>query len=413
MVLNKKEKKNQNNNNNNNINGEVLKVHNKDGKSSFNTREVIFLVITTCILSFSMAILISKKYVKPQSTIQDKSLLNFIEQYNYIADNYIDGADKDELINNAIKGMVEGLEDPYSNYFDETSSDTFNARLNGNYEGIGIEILKYYDGYIYVLEVFEGSEAFKKGLKVGDVILTINDIDVKTLTNTEFLNIVKNSSENIKLKIKRENNELEFDLKKNNVNIQSVESKLLDDKIGYIKVDVFAINTSNQLQTALDNLEKEGIDGLIIDLRNNSGGHLSTADEVLSMFIPKDKVIYQIETQGKVEKYYSSGSEGKKYKIAVLVNENSASASELVAATLREQLGATIVGKTTYGKGTVQEKIKLTSGVEYKVTTKRWLTSEGNTINEVGVEPDVVLDTDDDTIYIEKAVQAIKYKDTN
>ena len=154
------------------------------------------------------------------------------------------------------------------------------------------------------------------------------------------------------------------------------------------------MNTDTQFKKHLDELEKDGIDSLIIDLRGNTGGHLTSVENMMSMFLDKTKVIYQIESKGKTTKYYSKGKETKKYPIVVLVDELSASASEMLTATLKESYGATVVGKTTFGKGTVQELLDSNEN-QYKITTKKWLTPNGNWINEVGVKPDVEVDLDE------------------
>lgn len=380
---------------------------NKKNKSSFNTKEVIFLVTIACVLSFSMAILISNYKKKNYSVVEDSNLNEFVEQYNYIVDNYWEDVDKSKLIEGAIEGMVEALDDPHTNYFDETETNNFNTRLDGAYEGVGIEIIKLLDGTVYVINVLENSIAYEKGVKPGDIITFINDKDVTELTNDEFLKLIK-ENESVSIKVNRENEELEFDLTKSFININSVTSKKINDMVGYIKVDIFATNTTKQFEAKLNELEKDKISGLIIDLRDNSGGHLTVAEDILSMFLNEDKVIYQIEDQDGIKKYYSKGNENKKYKIAILINNNSASASELVSATLREQLGAVLIGEKTYGKGSVQELITLPSGKQYKVTTKKWLTSKGKYINDVGVEPDIELVSDDDSIYIERVLESFK-----
>ena len=152
---------------------------------------------------------------------------------------------------------------------------------------------------------------------------------------------------------------------------------------------MFASNTADQFKAAVESLEKQGMDSLIIDVRYNTGGHLTSAVEILSYLLSSDKVIYQIESKGTTTKYYSKGSETKTYPIVVLQNKNSASASELLSAALKEEYGATIIGEVSYGKGTVQELVTLTDGTQYKFTTKKWLTPKGNWINGVGVSVDI------------------------
>ena len=162
-------------------------------------------------------------------------------------------------------------------------------------------------------------------------------------------------------------------------------------KIGYIRLTIFASNSDEQFKKALDELEDKGIDGLVIDLRGNSGGHLVTAENIISMFLDSTHPIYQIKSKDGQKKYYSNGKETKKYKIAVLIDSSSASASEVVTSALKEQYGATVVGENSYGKGTVQELQTLPDGEQYKLTTKSWLTSSGKVIDKKGIEPDYAI----------------------
>ena len=160
-------------------------------------------------------------------------------------------------------------------------------------------------------------------------------------------------------------------------------------KIGYIYVSLFSKVSTSQFKEELEKLENENIDSLIIDVRDNSGGQLKTATSLISLFLSSKHVIYQTDTKGVIRKFYSSGKKDKDYKIVVLQNHNSASASEMLSAALKEEYGATVVGENSYGKGTVQELLEINDDVEYKITTKKWLTPRGNWINEKGVEPDV------------------------
>ena len=379
----------------------------KKKKGTFGTGEVVFLVIVTCILSFFMAMLIFKndKIVKYKST--DEELVYFLEQYENIINNYYGEVDKDNLIDGAIKGMIDSLEDPYSTYFDEEEARNFNIKLDGTYEGLGIEIITGEDGEIYIYNVFKNSSAFSAGLKVDDKIISINELDASSMTTAEFSSYVSNNNK-FSLVIERNGEQLEFELNKSVIEIDSVTSDLIeqnDKKIGYLKLEIFALNTFEQTKDELESLEKNDIDYLIIDLCDNSGGHLSSAENILSLFMNSDKVIYQIKQNNKISQFYSSGNIDKDYKIVVLVNSSSASASEIVAAALREQLGATIIGNKTYGKGTAQDLIILSSGEQYKFTTKEWLTSKGDSINGVGINPDIIIKNDES--YLQVALEFI------
>lgn len=380
----------------------------KNKQNTFRTSEVVFLVITTCILSFVMSMLIFKKdklLVKKDE--KDENIEKFVEQYNNIINNYYMEIDKDELINNAIKGMIDNLNDPHSNYFDTTEAKNFNIQLDGSYTGLGIEIIKGVDNKVYILNVFEGSNADKNGLQVGDIIVSADGKDLTEMTTDEFVNMVS-ANKGVKMVVQRNEETFEVQLTVSTITLKSVYSEMKEvdnKKIGYIRLEIFALNTYDQFKTALDSLEGAGMESLIIDLRGNTGGHLSTVDSILSLFLNKDKVIYQIKKQNVIEKYYSHGTKDKEYKMVILVDQNSASASELMTGALSEQLGAIVVGKQTYGKGTAQELITLPSGEQYKITTKEWLTANGNSINNVGITPSI--DCEGDSC-IEKGIEILK-----
>ena len=165
-------------------------------------------------------------------------------------------------------------------------------------------------------------------------------------------------------------------------------------KIGYIELSVFAANTYSQFEQKLTELESRNIDSLIIDVRDNSGGYLSTVTDIASLFLDKSKIIYQLDTKGIVEQVYAKTNSSRNYKIAVLINGNSASASEILAGALKESYGATIIGVNSFGKGTVQKAYQLESGATVKYTIQKWLTPNGNWINEVGITPDVKVELD-------------------
>lgn len=382
-----------------------MKKNNK--KNIFGTTEVVFLVVITCLLSFTMAFLICghQKTKLNVVDVKDDNINKFIEQYDYIINNYYQNIDKDKLIDNAIKGMIEGLDDPYATYFDETEAKNFNIRLNGEFEGIGVEVLKLENGNIIVVNTFEGAPADNAGIKIGDEIYSLNGQNISEISTAEFSNIVMSNKENTIL-VKRNNEELTFKLSKGNVVIKSATSQMVTDKIGYIKIDLFALNTFGQVKDCLKQLKENGMESLVLDLRDNSGGHLSSAADILSLFLSNKKVMYQTKDNGKIEKFYSEGSEDFKGRIVILVNSNSASASEVVTASLQENLKATVLGKTTFGKGTAQRLITLSSGEQYKFTVKEWLTANGKTINGIGIKPDVEEENED--IYIDKAIELLK-----
>lgn len=371
-----------------------VKKKKRKEKNTFTTLEVVSLIIIAVIVSLIMGFLVSSNLNKGKiSSNNDKELQEFINNYNYIVDNYYDNVDKKQLLNSALKGMLESLEDDYSYLLDESDSSNFNIQLEGRYQGIGIEIASLTTGDIVIYTVFEDSPADKAGLKEGDVILKINDQDFSKKTPSDISTYIRNNKDKeFTLEIKREEETKKITVKKENVTIKAVKSKIYnkdDKKIGYLYINIFSNVAYNQFKDELTKLEKEKIDSLIIDVRDNTGGHLTTATNIISLFLDSSHVIYQTQTKTNTKKYYSVGKATKKYPIIILQNENSASASEMLSAALKEEYGATIIGKTSYGKGTVQEMLDLSDGSEYKITTKKWLTPKGNWINKKGVTPDI------------------------
>ena len=342
------------------------------------------------------------KVNKANIKTDDKALNEFIKNYNYIIENYYQDVDKKTILNGALNGLLAALGDPYASYFDEIESDTFDKQLNGNFEGIGVEIINNDDGDIEIYSVFEDSPADEAGLKKGDVIKSVNDKEFLNKTNSELTSYIASVKDSeLKVVIIRNGKEKELNITKRNVVIKSVKSKIIKEnekKIGYIRVSIFAFNTAEQFKNALKELEEKEIDSLIIDLRDNTGGHLTAVESMISEFLDSSHVIYQMQKKDKITKYYSTGNKNKKYKIVLLANGNSASASEVMIAALTEEYGATFVGEKTFGKGTVQELIDLKEKTEYKFTTKKWLTPKGNWINEKGINPDIEVKASEDYI---------------
>lgn len=376
----------------------------EETKKQFKLSEVIVLIIITLIIGFIIGLSLFKVALEKKDNISinsnDKELKKFVDNYNYIVNNYYGDLDKKELIDNAISGMIESIDDPYTTYIDEESSNTFSTTLEGSFEGIGVEIVNDSDKNIVVYSVIKGSPAEKAGVEPLDIIKSINGKSLEGIETSEFVSIVK-TSENpvITLEIKRKEETITKEIKREKVTITSVESEIIekqDKKIGYMYISIFANNTYSQFKKQLEELENKGIDSLIIDVRSNTGGHLTAVENILSLFLDSSHIIYQTEDKNGIEKTYSKGNATKQYKVVVLTNESSASASEILAATMKEEYGATLVGKHTYGKGTVQELKTLPDGEQYKFTTKKWLTPKGNWINGTGVEVDVEVEFNKD-----------------
>ena len=365
----------------------------------FKLHEVIIMVVATCFLSFFagstiMELRMNRKNKTVNKEIQtDKYLNSFYENYKYIVDNYYKEIDKDELINGAIEGMMGKLDDPYTTYMDEDQYDSFNIVLNGSYNGLGVEIGNDNE-HIYILGVISNSPASRAGLKAGDIIIGVNGVDVSSYSSNELSNFILNNKvdKEFTIKVIRGEEVLEFPLEKENIKLDSVASEIFErngHKIGYIYISIFAANTTSQVSAKLKELEEQGIDSLIIDVRSNNGGHLTTAESISSLFVDNTHVVYQLKKNGKTTKYKSKGKKNIAYPVVVLVNSHSASAAELLTGCLKDNSVATIIGTKTYGKGSVQELVNLPNGDQYKITTKEWLTPNGDAVNGVGITPDI------------------------
>jgi carboxyl-terminal processing protease len=369
-------------------------------KKGFKLVEVIIIMLTTCVIGMiigASAIYLSLANYNQNECIDeskfDSNLKEIINTYNSIIENYYEDVDKEELSDSAIKAMLEALGDEYSTYMNTSETNSFQERMKGDYYGIGAEITTDTSGYAKILKVFAGSPAEEGGLKSLDLIKKVNGKDVKGMDISDVADKLKGPEEtSVNVIIERDGKEIELKLTRRQIILTSISREIFTEgskKIGYLKIDIFSNNTYTQFKDNLLMLEKANIDSLIIDVRDNSGGYLYRVSEIVSLFLPKDKVIYQLEDKDGVEKVYSYTDESRNYPIVVLINEYSASASEILTAALQESYGATIIGVNSLGKGTVQQTFDLESGGMIKYTIQKWLTPNGNWINKKGITPDI------------------------
>ena len=319
-----------------------------------------------------------------------KDFNKLIKTYNTITSKYYGEIDKQELIDNAIAGMLATVSDPYTTYIDTETTESFLERVKGTYNGIGCEVYVDNDKNITVGNVFDNSPSAKAGLQKGDIILEVDGKNYEGKKSTDVSNYIKKANGTITLKIKRNDEVLSIKLKPKKVEIPSVSTEIYErnnKKIGYMYISIFSSVTDTQFNKKLKELEKEGITALVIDVRQNTGGYLDVVTNMLDTILPKGKIIYQLEDKTGTTKKYSTSEHKKEYPIAVLVDKVSASASEILASSIKESYGGYVVGINTYGKGTVQQTFDLDDGSMIKYTTQKWLTPNGNWINEVGVEP--------------------------
>lgn len=366
----------------------------KTNQTTLKIISIFVLMFTTATTSVVLGYLIGIDNVKEVEVGSEKypeELKDFLKAYNYVIDNYYEEVDKELIVKGAIEGMIESLGDDFSNYLNVEENENFQLQVKGTYQGIGVSLSNTEDVRIMITSIFEGSPADKAGLKALDQIIKIDGIDYVGKKSTDVVDYIRKSDrQNFVVKVLREGKELDFNIKKEVVTIKSVTKKIIEQnnkKIGYLYINIFALNTYEQFKTELASLEAANIDGLVIDLRGNSGGYLSAVKDMVSLFLDKSKVVYKTETRGKTEVVYSTGNKMKTYPIVMLGDNGSASASEIMIAALTESYGAKFVGVTTYGKGTVQELVDVSGSEAYKFTVKKWLTPNGNWINKTGIVP--------------------------
>lgn len=369
-------------------------------QKSFSTSETILLVLMASLVSYFIGHILVFDKDKSVVVRKDPFISEFERNYNYIIDNYYDKIDRQSLINSAISGMLESLDDPYSVYIDEDSSDNFNITLNGSYQGIGVQIVKDDNtGYILVTGVFKDSPSSKAGLKAGDYIISANNLKSKETDASGFSKYVRESNDKeFNMHILRGTEELDLKVVRENVVIASVTSEVFErnnKKVGYIYIGIFASNTDDQFKTEYYKLKEQNIDSLIIDVRDNTGGHLTAVDGILDLFVDKNHVKYEFYQNGVTTKVRGKNNTADKLNIVLIGNENSASASEVLISSLKDNLNSILIGKKTYGKGTVQELVNLSDGNQYKITVKKWLTPSGKWINDTkGIVPDLEVELD-------------------
>lgn len=379
---------------------EIVNDNKTKEKELYTSKEVIIVMIFSIGIGILMcfggiSIITGKNYLAVT-----KDLKKVVDTYYAIVDNYYGELDRDKLIDGAVEGMISSVGDTFTSYSDTDSTSSFDETINGSYEGIGCTVATLEDGTISVIDMFENSPSYKAGLKVGDIILKVDGESYEGKNSNDISNYIKNSGKSkIVLTVKRDNEEKDISINLSKVEIPHVSGKVIEQdskKIGYIKISLFASNSYKQFKNKLDELEKSNIDDLIIDVRDNSGGYLSSVTDICNLFLDKGKVIYQLEdSKGKVKKKDTT-KEKRKYDIVVLINGGSASASEILASAIKESYGGDIVGTNSYGKGTVQQTKKLLDGSMIKYTTQKWLTPDGNSINEVGVTPTKVVELNEE-----------------
>jgi carboxyl-terminal processing protease len=321
----------------------------------------------------------------------------FWEAWNIVHNEYVDQpVDNVALMQGAIRGMMAALGDKHSSYMDPTTFEAANAGLSGEYEGIGAYVDTTAD-YLTIISPIPGSPAERKGLQAGDKIIALDGEDM-TGIDAELVRqrVLGPAGTTVVLTIAREGTPepLDFTITREKIVVDSASGKMLEDGIGYIQITTFGDKTTQELRAALENIMAQNPGGLVIDLRNNGGGYLQTSVEVASEFIPDGVILYEQYGDGNRTTYEAiKGGQATEIPIIVLINEGSASASEIVAGAIQDTGRGKLVGTTSYGKGSVQNWVPLTNNQgAVRVTIAKWLTPGERTINDQGLTPDAEVD---------------------
>nr|WP_317356909.1 S41 family peptidase [uncultured Tyzzerella sp.] len=377
-------------------------------KKSFFTGVVFGMIALFVINSFVTNIgLLYKRFIAKDLTINQKTaqIESIINKY------YVNDYDEQLMEEMMYKGMIASLKDPYSYYMSEKELKEFLDDTEGNYVGIGIMVNLTEDEKIHINKVFDGSPAQDSGLKEGDKIMKVEDKEVNLENYQEVVSDIKGEEgTKVKLNIYREKENKTFNVEvlRKSLDVPTVEYKLLDDNIGYISISQFDRVTYDQFKKVYDALN--GSNGLIIDLRDNPGGLLTTVNKITDMLVPEGTITYIEDKQGNRD-YHKSDANYYNKPLVILVNKNSASASEVLSGAVKDFGVGKLVGETTYGKGVVQNMYQLADGSGVKITMAKYYTPSGVCIQGTGIEPDYKVtnpENSDKDLQLEKGIEVIK-----
>ncbi len=337
-----------------------------------------------------------------------------------IDETFLGEVEEEELREGIYKGFISGLDDPYSVYYDEDETRTLIETTEGEYDGIGAVLSQDIDtGIVTLIRIYEGSPAMEAGLKDNDILYKVEDLEVTGEDLSEVVSHIKGEKgTEVNLTVYRGKNHEEITVTavRNRIQAQTVSHRMMDGGIGYIAVSEFDLVTYDQYKQALEDLESQGMKGLIVDLRNNPGGNLTTVCDMVDLMLPEGLIVYTKDKSGKKEEISSDDAHQFNLPLAVLVNGNSASASEIYAGAIQDHGTGTIVGTQSYGKGLVQQIFDLKDGTSVKLTIAEYFTPNGRNIHGKGITPDVEVEYEENEEdpeadnQLEKAVEVLREK---
>ena len=362
--------------------------------NEFSLKEVVFITLAFVILSVSLTYVITVRF--GTGTITNNNLKDIIKSYNKITKYYYEDVNESELSSAAINGMMTYLNDKYSIILDSEDTTSLTNTLDGEYKGIGISMVRYEDFYL-VVEVFDDTPAKKSGVEVGDKIYKIDGVSIDD--NFDYQKYRENlaKQKTVSLTIERNNQTFNTVIDVSSVEIPITVSEIFEKnnkKIGYIYLQNFNEKSYKQFKKELESLESNNIDSLIIDVRSNGGGLLEKSEEILELFIKSGKTLYGLTSKSETSIIKSKSNTTRNYPVAVLIDGRTASASELLAASMKESYGAILIGNKSFGKGKVQQTTSLSKKNMIKYTIANWTTPSGNSIDGIGITPGIKVDLD-------------------
>ncbi len=370
---------------------------------------VLAFGITGCAAAYTFPRLFGGGRTKEEEQIDAKleELNRYIDQY------YLFDYEEENLENGIYKGMMAGLGDLYTGYYTPEEYASFMETSNGSYSGIGAMLSQDYNtGIITVVRAFEGSPAAEAGMQTDDILYKVKGEEVTGKDLSLVVTDLKGEEgTDVELSILRGTDVMDLTITRRNIEVPTVESRMVEGEIGYIAITEFDDVTDEQFFAALDALEAQGMKKLIIDLRDNGGGLVDVTCAILDRLLPEGLIVYTEDKYGNRQEEKSDAENYFGGEMAVLVNGNSASASEIFAGAIKDYGVGTLIGTQTFGKGIVQSLFPLSDGSAIKITVSRYYTPEGNNIHEVGIEPDIVLepaeDSEDD-VQLLKAIEVLR-----
>ena len=392
-----------------------------------NIYKAIMLIVVTSLITFLIASVIFYNYYFKTDNGNIKALSKYISVSDstatlekkievlkkYLESTYMGELNDEKMIQGALKGYVEGIGDKYTEYLTDEDLEDLMINVNGNYVGIGIYMTKDKEGNIVVLLPIEGSPAEEAGIEEGDIITKVEDQDCNGMELADVAEMVKGEEgTKVKIEIKKSDRTIEMEIERRKVELKYIDSKVIEDNIGYIQMISFEEGCADKLKDEIKKLKDQNVKSIILDMRDNGGGLVTEAVSVSEIFIPMGKTILKsYNKEGKETVTKSTAISTEDISLVILVNESSASATEIFAAAMKDNNLATIIGTKTFGKGVMQEVQPLSIGGALKITIEEFKTPNGEKIHEVGIEPNIEVENDSEDNQLQAAIDFLKSKD--